>query len=88
MLISIATAVVLGAVVVAGATALGNRGRVGPVETASPHSATASPSLSTRTPTPAPTPRLSKTASASLDVRPMTKAEIAADTKGVPQRRS
>jgi hypothetical protein len=81
VVIPIAAAAVLGAVVVVGATALGDRGRVGPVETASPYSVTPSPTVSASTPTPLPTPRPSKTAAASLDVRPMTKAEIAADTK-------
>jgi hypothetical protein len=67
------------ATVLVGATMLGGQRRLQPVQTASPYPTTASPTPPRRTAA-TPTPSVTK-ASMNLDVRPMSKAEIAADTR-------
>jgi hypothetical protein len=79
VLIPLAAASLIGASVV-GASMLGGRPTPGPVQTASPYPTTASPTTPPTRPTADPSTATTKP-SASLDVRPMTRAEIAADTK-------
>lgn len=86
-IIPLVAAALVGTMVAVGGTAFRDRERVGPAETASPVPATGSP-----TPVPRPTRSGSGTPTAApirvttLNVRPMTKAEIAADTKSCHQR--
>lgn len=79
VLIPLAAASLIGATVV-GASMLGGRPTLEPVQTASPYPTTASPTTAPTRSTADPSASTTK-ASASLDVRPMTNAEIAADTK-------
>jgi hypothetical protein len=83
VLIPLAAAVMVATVVV-GVVVLGGRPSMQPVQTASPYPTTASPTQPRR-PASTPTPSVA-TASMGLDVRPMSKTEIAADTRSCRRR--
>lgn len=85
VLIPLAAAVMIATVVV-GVVVLGGRPSMQPVQTASPYPTTASPTQPRPTAS-TPTPSVA-TASMDLDVRPMSKAEIAADSKSCRRRGS
>jgi hypothetical protein len=78
VLIPLVAAVVVAAMVVVGVTAVRDREHVGPAETAGPVTATPVP---TPRPTRSATPTSTATTRTVLDVRPMTRSEIAADTR-------
>jgi hypothetical protein len=78
VLIPLVAAMMIAAVAV-GAVVLRSQPSLEPVQTASPYSTTASPTPPRHTPSTS-TPSVT-TASTNIDVRPMSKAEIAADTR-------